>query len=114
MTIRLGKQVKLLEWGEGTTTMNQRWTEVATGNLRMKPKSKAGVTILTVEVIGSFNKQNEKDDWLKIAQPGEGMTPASDKWGEVAMGRLKAVENEGGKTIVHIELKNAIKIGKGL
>jgi hypothetical protein len=112
--IRLGKQVKLLEWGEGTTTMNQRWIEMAKGNLRAKPKIKAGVTVLTVEIEGSFNKQNEKDDWIKIAQPGEGMTPASDRWGEVGMGRLKAVELEGGKTIVHIELKTATKIGKGL
>lgn len=114
MTIRLGKQVKLLEWGEGTTTMTQRWIELAKGNLRAQPKSKAGVTVLTVEVEGAFKKTNEKDDWIKIAQPGEGMTPASDKWGEVAMGRLKAVDEEGGKTLVHIELKNAIKIGKGL
>jgi len=112
--IRLGKPVKLLEWGEGTTTLNQRWTELAKGSLRAKPKVMAGVTVLTIEVDGTFKKQNEKDDWIKIAQPGEGMTPASDTWGEVAMGRLKSVDNQGGKTIVHIELKNATKIGKGL
>ena len=40
------------------------------------------------------------------------MTPASQKWGEVAMGRLKSVENEGGKSVAYIELKNATKIGK--
>jgi hypothetical protein len=110
--IRIGKPVKLLEWGQGTTTLNQRWIEAGKGTLRTKPKVKAGVTILAVELDGKFEKTNEKDDWLKIAQPGEGMTPTPDKWGEVAMGRLKSIEQEGAKKVVYIELKNAIKIGK--
>ena len=110
--IRIGKPVKLLEWGEGTTTLNQRWIEAAKGNLRTSPKVKMGVTVLAVVIDGSFKKTNDKDDWLKIAQPGEGMTPTPDKWGEVAMGRLKSVEQEGGKQVVYIEFKNAIKINK--
>lgn len=109
--IRLGKPVKLLEWGEGTNTLNQRWMDVGKGNLRAKPKVKAGTVLLAVELDGGLKKQNEKDDWLKVMQQGEGMTPASDKWGEVAMGRLKSVENEGGKSVAYIELKNATKIG---
>jgi len=110
--IRLGKPVKLLEWGEGTTTLTQVWTDVGGGNLRAKPKVYAGTTLLMVELDGQFTKKNTKDDWLKIIQQGEGMTPASQKWGEVAMGRLKSVENEGGKSVAYIELKNATKIGK--
>jgi hypothetical protein len=111
--IRIGKPVKLLEWGEGTTTLNQKWTEMAKGQLRNKPKVKAGLTVLEVELDGAMKKQNEKDDWIKIVQPGEGMTPASDKWGEVAMGRLKEIKNDGGKTVAYIEIKSAAKIGKG-
>jgi hypothetical protein len=110
--IRIGKPVKLLEWGEGTTTLNQRWMDVAKGSLRTGKKVKAGVTMLEIVIDGAFKKQNDKDDWLKIAQPGEGMTPTPNIWGEVAMGRLKSVEQEGGKQVVYIELKNATKIGK--
>lgn len=112
--IRIGKPVKLLEWGEGTNTMTQRWIDVGEGSLRAEPKIKAGVTVIAVELKGSFEKKNEKDDSIKIVQQGEGMTPGSDKWGEVAVGRLKAVEHESGKSVVYIELKTAAKIGKGL
>jgi len=45
-------------------------------------------------------------------QQGEGMTPASQKWGEVAMGTLSKVDESGGKTVVHIALRGATKIGK--
>jgi hypothetical protein len=109
--IRIGKPVKLLEWGEGTTTLNQRWMELASGTLRTKPKVYAGVTLLAVELSGELKKQNDKDDWIKLVQPGEGMTPTPDKWGEVAMGRLKSVEQEGAKKVAYIELKTAVKIG---
>ena len=108
----LYRPVKLLEWGEGTTTLTQCWSDVAKGSLRTGKKVKAGVTVLEIVIDGGFKKKNDKDDWLKIAQPGEGMTPTPDKWGEVAMGRIKSVEQEGGKQVVYIELKNAIKIGK--
>ena len=110
--IRIGKPVKLLEWGEGTKTTTQCWTEVGQGNLRAQPKVKMGVTVLEVELDGAFSKKNEKDDSIKVVQQGEGMTPGSDKWGEVAVGRLKAVESESGKNVVYIELKNATKIGR--
>ena len=111
--IRLGKPVQLLEWGHGTTTVNQVWNVIAKGELRAKPKIKAGVTEIAVAVDGGFQKNNDKDDTIKIVQQGEGMTPTSDRWGEVALGRLKSVEKEGNQTIVHIEITNAIKIGKG-
>ena len=112
--IRLGKKVELLEWGLGTTTVNQNWNTIGKGTLLNKPKIKAGLTEVAVALDGAFKKANEKDDSIKLCQPGEGMTPASDKWGEVAVGRLKAVDQEGGKTIVRIEIKGAIKIGKGM
>jgi hypothetical protein len=110
--IRIGKPVKLLEWGVGTTTLTQRWMDLAKGTLRAKPKVKAGITLLAVELDGPLQKQNEKDDWIKVVQQGEGMTPGSDKWGEVAMGRLKSVESEASKNVAYIELKNATKIAR--
>ncbi|HEY9775574.1 MAG TPA: hypothetical protein V6C81_17545 [Planktothrix sp.] len=112
--IRIGKPVKLLEWGEGTSTTNQVWRDIAKGQLRVSPKVKMGVTVLEVVLDGPMSKQNQKDDHIKVVQQGEGMTPIGDKWGEVAVGRLKSVENEGGKTVVYIELKGAVKIGKGM
>jgi len=109
--IRIGKPVKLLEWGEGTTTLNQRWIDLCSGDLRTKPKVMAGTVLLAVELRGDLKKQNEKDDWIKVCQPCEGMTPTPDKWGEVALGRLKSIEQEGGKKVAYIEIKTAIKIG---
>lgn len=108
--IRLGKPVKLLEWGTGTTTMTQRWMDLGKGSLRAKAKVKAGTTVIAIELDGALNKTNDKDDWVKLLQPGEGLTPVGDSWGEVAMGRLKSVENEGGRSVAYIELKNATKI----
>lgn len=110
--IRMGKPVQLMEWGEGTNTTNQVWSLLGTGEIQGRPKTVDGVTTLIVAIGGGWNKKNAKDDSIKVMQQGEGMTPRSDKWGEVAMGRLKAVGNEGGKTVVQIELKGAIKVGK--
>lgn len=107
--IRLGKPVQLCEWGAGTNTLNQVWTPCGTGSLVAGPKVKMGATEVTVNIQGSFEKKNPKDDSIKIMQQGEGMTPASDKWGEVAMGRIKSVS---GNTVV-IEVKTAMKVGKG-
>lgn len=111
--IRLGKPVQLYEWGIGTTTLNQIWILCGNGSLLSGPKIKMGLTEIAVKLEGKFKKQNEKDDTIKIMQQGEGMTPASARWGEVAMGRLKSVNKEGGQTIVYIEIKSAIKVGKG-
>lgn len=108
--IRLGKPVQLFEWGQGTNTTNQIWQLVGTGKLQTGPKVTAGLTEIVVLLDGKFNKQNEKDDTIKIMQPGEGMTPTSERWGEVAMGRLKSVASDGGPTTVVVEVKTAIKI----
>jgi hypothetical protein len=111
--IRLGKEIQLLEWGLGTSTVTQNWNIIGTGTLKAKPKNKMGATLITVELDGAVEKKNAKDDSLKIMQRGEGMTPNSDKWGEVAMGRIKTMTPSGGKTIVEIEIKSAMKIGGG-
>ena len=111
--IRLGKDVQLCEWGEGTNTLNQVWTPIGAGTLHAKVKRKMGVTLISVEVDGSVEKKNEKDPNLKIMQKGESMTPTSERWGEVAMGKLKAIRKEGGKSIVEVEIDSAIKIGTG-
>lgn len=110
--IRLGKPVQLLEWGEGTNTMNQVWEQIGSGVLRLKPKTKEGVTLLQIEVDGQFKRKNIREDAVKVMQQGEGMTPASKQWGEVAFGKLKSIEPQGSKTIVSVELKGAIKVGK--
>jgi len=111
--IRLGKEIQLLEWGHGTSTVTQNWNIIGTGILKAKPKNKMGATLITVELDGVVEKKNAKDDSLKIMQRGESMTPNSDKWGEVAMGRIKTMTPSGGKTIVEIEIKSAMKIGGG-
>lgn len=109
--IRLGKPVRLLEWGVGTNTTNQRWEPIGEGTLRSKPKRTEGITTLEIEVNGALKRQNPADDAIKVMQPGEGMTSNTARWGEVAMGRLSRIEIEGGKTIVYIEVKAATKVG---
>ncbi len=109
--IRLNKPVKLLEWGEGTNTLNQIWMEIGQGSIR-SARQKDGLTTLVVEMPGPFEKKNKRDDAIKIAQPGEGMTARSQAWGEVAMGKLRSVEPAGGRSLVHIEIPTAAKIGK--
>jgi len=107
--IRLGKPVKLLEWGVGTNTTNQRWIEFGSGNIVGKPKCVDGITTLIVELDKAGEKSNPADDSIKVAQCGECMTPLDEKaWGEVAFGRLKSID---GKT-VEVEVKVAVKVGK--
>lgn len=108
--IRLGKPVRLLEWGEGTNTKNQNWEPIGQGILHNTSKYTAGLTTLTVEIKGPVNKHNQKDNHIKILQPGEGLVPIPGHWGEVAMGTLKAIENQNGKTIVKIDINSAAKI----
>jgi len=126
--IRMSKPVQLLEWGEGTNTTNQRWEKIADGKLvdqsrsflslfvewlflKRKPGTVATRT-LVVAVDGTLQRKNSKDEAIKIQQQGEGMTPTSDRWGEVAVGRLKSIESEAGKTMVYVEVKGAVKIGR--
>ena len=129
--IRLSKPVQLLEWGEGTNTLNQRWEKIGEGKivshsktlaemfhvfvqwllLKWKPKP-VGVTTLTVELNGQLTRKNSKDDTVKVVQQGEGMTPTSNHWGEVAVGRLKSIDSGMGKTRVQLEIRGATKIGR--
>lgn len=107
--IRLSKPVKLMEWGAGTNTTNQIWIEMGKGNIVGKPKTVDGVTTIIIQTEGSVKKSNPADDSIKLAQTGEGMTPASQKdWGEVAWGRLKDING----STVEVEIKVACKIGK--
>lgn len=110
--IRLSKPVQILQWGLGTNTTNQRWEEIAKGRLAGKPKTVAGLTSIVIEVEGSINRKNDENDFVKVMQQGEGMTPHSAAWGEVAMGSIKSVDNQSGKTLVTVETSAATKYGK--
>lgn len=110
--IRRSKPVQLLEWGLGTNTSNQNWTVFAKGHIVKAEKPVNGVRTIAIELDGSANKENSRDDSVKIAQEGQGMTPTPGKWGEVAFGRLKNISSEGGKSILEVEVKMAVKIGK--
>jgi len=110
--IRTNKPVKLLEWGEGTNTVNQVWTEIAHGKIQ-STRQVSGLTTMAVEISGQFEKKNSKDDSIKIVQQGEGMAARSEHWGEVAIGKLKSTDSAGGKKVVVIEIQTAAKISKG-
>ena len=110
--IRRNKPVKLMEWGEGTNTLNQIWMDMGEGKLA-SDKQKNGLTTLVFEMPAGCAKRNPKDNTIKICQQGEGMTPSESgkSWGEVSIGDLKSIENLGGKTKVTVEVKYAAKIG---
>lgn len=108
--IRLNKPVKLLEWGEGSNTVNQVWKPMAEGAL-VSAKAAQGGTVLVVEVKGPVSKTNTQDESIKVAQQGEGMTACSQAWGEVASGRLKSIELAvEGKHLVYVEIPTATKV----
>ncbi len=114
--IRVNKPVKLLEWGEGTSTVNQNWREIGQGKI-LSHHRQQGIMELVIEVEGSFEKKNQADNSIKIAQFGEGMAPYSIKWGrvktrwgEVATGKLKAINVGVGKSQVSIVIDAATKI----
>ncbi|HEY9867907.1 MAG TPA: hypothetical protein V6D08_01760 [Candidatus Obscuribacterales bacterium] len=107
--IRLNKPVKLYEWGEGTNTLNQVWNEVGQGRI-LSFKRQGGAATLVVEMDGKLVKKNQRDNSLKIAQQGEGMTARSERWGEVVMGKLKSVEERSGKSVLAIDVPFAAKV----
>src|SRR6185295_9659269 len=118
MTIRLHKPVKLLEWGTGTNTTNQRWIEFGEGKIQ-SCKRKENITTMVVELKGPFKKENLRDDTVKVAQLGEGMAPHAEKWGEikdrcgeVAMGKIKGIDNAAGNAVVSIEISAATKVSR--
>lgn len=105
--IRKWKPIRLLEWGEGTNTTNQIWSVAGEGRIA-RYEMRNGLTTIYIDLNGAFNKKNSKDNSLKLAQPGEGMTANSERWGEVGMGVVKAVEDGGRRVLV--EIPTAIKI----
>lgn len=110
--IRVSKPVKLLEWGQGTSTLNQIWTECGKGTIG-SVKQVDCVTTMVVNIEGGFDKKNLNDNTIKLVQPGEGMVARSeDDWGEVGYGVLKSVESQSGKRQVTVEIKVAAKIDK--
>lgn len=109
--IRLHKPVKLMEWGTGTNTTNQVWTESGTGRI-VKKSVVNGQTRLDIEIEGAFNKKNMRDTSIKVTQQGEGMTAQSAFWGEVAMGDLSGVDTEGGRTVVTVSISTATKVSR--
>lgn len=109
--IRLSKPVQVMEWGLGTNTANQNWSEIAKGRFAGKPKRKDGVTTLIIEVEGSLDRKNESNEHVKVMQQGEGMTPHSQRWGEVAMGSIASISKDSGKTVMTISVSAATKVG---
>lgn len=108
--IRLGKPVQIMEWGQGTNTTNQRWTEIAKGRFASKPKVVNGETTLVIEIEGSLTRNGDTgNDYVKLMQQGEGTLPAAGSWGEVAMGTIGSPSNQGGKTVVEVKVKTATK-----
>jgi hypothetical protein len=107
--IRLGKPVQVLEWGVGTNTTNQRWTEIAKGRFVSKPKLVDGLTVVQIEVEGSVTRHDSGNDFVKLMQQGEGTVPASQTWGEVAMGTIGPLVNQSGKTVIEVKIKAATK-----
>lgn len=94
-----------MEWGLGTNTTNQKWTEIGEGTFSSRVV-KDGITTLTIQTKSSLNRSNDKDDSVKLCQLGEGMSACSEYWGEVAIGHIKSVS---GSTVV-VEIPFATKI----
>jgi hypothetical protein len=107
----MNKTVKLLEWGEGTTTLNQNWHEVGEGRI-LSAKQKDCITTLVVELKGNLAQASSKDKEVKIVQKGEGMTACSDSYGEVAIGKLTAIDNTGTKARATVVVDVASKIDR--
>jgi hypothetical protein len=68
MTIRLRKPVRLLEWGTGTNTTNQKWEQCGEGKIQ-SCKRKDGVTTMVVEMA-----------WPRTLKSGESSRIAGAKW----------------------------------
>jgi hypothetical protein len=100
-----------MEWGTGTNTTNQVWTESGTGRI-VKNSVVNGQTRLDIEIDGRFEKKNLRDTSIKVTQQGEGMTAQSAFWGEVAMGDLSGVDTESSHTIVTVNIATATKISR--
>ena len=104
--LRLAKPVKLYEWGQGTNTLNQVWNEIGRGTLKSARRRSDGVTEVIVELEAAFAKPNSADDTVKLVQQNSNMTPASEAWGESAIGRLRSAEGRQ----ACIEVDHATKV----
>lgn len=94
-----------MEWGKGTNTTNQIWTEIGEGRFTAR-STKDGLTTLTIETNAPLQRKNNEDNTVKLTQQSEGMAACSERWGEVAFGHIKSVS---GTTVV-IEIPYATKI----
>ncbi len=103
--IRFNKAVKIMEWGQGTNTTNQKWDEIGEGTF-ISRKIKDGITTLTIQTRANVVRKNVKDNSVKLCQAGEGMAAGSEHWGEVASGNITAISDN----LVVIEISCAIKI----
>lgn len=103
--IRFNKLVKIMEWGKGTNTTNQIWTEIGTGHF-VSRSVKDGITALTIQTNAPLNRKNIEDNCVKLCQQGEGMAANSERFGEVAIGEITSVSG----TTVTVEIKTATKI----
>ncbi|MBX9878359.1 MAG: hypothetical protein K2Y22_07855 [Candidatus Obscuribacterales bacterium] len=109
--IRPNKPIQLLEWGQGTNTLNQVWTVCGKGRIA-SIKQVDCITTMVIDIEGGFDKKNLNDNSIKLTQQGEGMAAHSEDWGEVGFGILKSVESQSGKRQVTVEIKVAAKVGK--
>jgi hypothetical protein len=105
--IRIRKPVKVLGWGAGTNTLNQIWSVLGEGKIVGRTAAQEA-TVLSISLNSPLVGQNETDNSIKLAQPGEGMTANSQHWGEVAMGELKSVAEDGMR--IQVEIPYATKI----
>lgn len=95
-----------MEWGKGTNTTNQIWTEIGEGEFTQR-QVKDGITTLTIRTSAPLKRENSEDNSVKLCQLGEGMAACSEQhWGEVAMGAIKSVSGD----TVQIEISHATKI----
>jgi hypothetical protein len=103
--IRFNKAVKIMEWGEGTNSTNQRWEEIAEGTFKTR-EFKDGITILTIQTKNNVAPKNQKDNTVKLCQQGEGTTANSEFWGEVASGNVTSITGN----LVVVEISQCVKI----
>ena len=103
--LRFNKAVKIMEWGQGTNSINQNWNEIGEGSF-VSRRVKNGITILTIQTKAPVVRTNDKINSVKLCQQGEGVASCSEYWGEVASGNINSLS---GNTVV-VEVCQAVKI----
>lgn len=103
--IRFNKAVKIMEWGQGTNSTNQKWDEIGEGTFTSR-SVKNGITTLTIQTRGNVARKNDKDNSVKLCQQSEGTAAGSEHWGEVASGKITALTGN----LVVVEISQAVKI----